>query len=247
MRQIEWSNRLLLECYQNPITPLFVTLTYDNERLPKNKAESLKYTQKWLKRLRKKHGKLRYFLVTERGSKRGRLHHHLILWSEELIKLKPLERWRTMHKLWGEMRLDVQEVRTKHAFLYTAKYILKNITDEKTESTIGIDNKTKKYRNKGRLASWSQSLGKPGIERWKYLTNKNLQRNPDKIPCNYINMIFKGKLTKAYIPKDTYMKYIKEIARQDDIIRLSLLTDEGIKWLIEKSEDIPDQFEEPKM
>ena len=54
----------------------FVTLTYDNEHLPKNRAEAEKHLRKYIKRLRdywKKMGKqLRYVYVTEHKHGDGR-------------------------------------------------------------------------------------------------------------------------------------------------------------------------------
>lgn len=63
---------------------LFVTLTYDDDHIPANRAEGVKRVKKFLTTLRaarRKRGQsLTYIYVTEQlSSEGGRLHHHLII------------------------------------------------------------------------------------------------------------------------------------------------------------------------
>jgi hypothetical protein len=208
MRRIEWTNRMTLENFGLNYAPLFVTCTYAPEVLPDNKAECLKVVQKWLKRLRKKYS-VRYFMVTERGDKNGRLHQHLIMWIPELAHLSPLDRWSILHKSWGLGRLEADEVRTTGAFFYTSKYILKNLVNYEMDQS-RWNRREGSFEMPGRLYSWSNKpcLGKAGIERWQELVRIMCQ---DKlvIPPNWFNMFVLGKLKKVYIPRPSYVRFVQ--------------------------------------
>lgn len=63
---------------------LFVTLTYDDEHLPVNRAEAVRCLRRFLAKLRsirKRRGQaLKYIYVTEQlSAEGGRLHHHLVI------------------------------------------------------------------------------------------------------------------------------------------------------------------------
>lgn len=66
--------------------PYFVTLTISDDymHLFPNREETVKVLQKFMKRLRKSleftNEKLKYVIVSERGTKRGRLHFHGLFW-----------------------------------------------------------------------------------------------------------------------------------------------------------------------
>ena len=86
---------------------LSLDLTYSPEHNPTEDAAALKNLQNFLRRLkraraRKGLGELKYIAVTEKGSRKGRFHHHLVisggidvkglgdLWGKGLIKVSPL-------------------------------------------------------------------------------------------------------------------------------------------------------------
>ncbi len=73
----QWTNRIVLEAslYEDNT---FMTLTYSDENLPEDLSVSKYELQNFIKRLRKKHGKLRYFAVGEYGSQTNRPHYHVI-------------------------------------------------------------------------------------------------------------------------------------------------------------------------
>ncbi len=99
-----WSDRLLMEYrFHSPDTCFFVTLTYDDEHLPlisffdgdsssENFVSSLcpDDVTKFLKRLRKKFGKFRYFLSGEYGTSTLRPHYHAIFFGLNLDDLFPV-------------------------------------------------------------------------------------------------------------------------------------------------------------
>lgn len=82
----EWSFRAICENVFSTSQPLFITLTYNSRNLPKHGVFK-EEIQLFLKRLRirldrkgYKH-ELRYFAVSEYGSKSKRPHYHMILWN----------------------------------------------------------------------------------------------------------------------------------------------------------------------
>lgn len=76
----EWTARILLEAASHPENG-FITLKYDDDHLPEELQPS--HLRNFIKRYRKKYGKIRYFGVGEYGSKRytERPHYHLALFG----------------------------------------------------------------------------------------------------------------------------------------------------------------------
>lgn len=81
-----WTHRIMLE-NRSHTESCFVTLTYDEEHVPRDKQGRLvlKKTdvQKYLKRLRRKlrDQKIRYLAIGEYGDRYGRPHYHLIIYG----------------------------------------------------------------------------------------------------------------------------------------------------------------------
>jgi len=74
-RRRVWTGRLVLEASQHQAC-CFVTLTYDDEHLPKDGSISKRDVQLFLKRLRERVGQFRYFIVGEYGEQNSRPHYH---------------------------------------------------------------------------------------------------------------------------------------------------------------------------
>lgn len=83
-RRSEWCLRLNMEARYKPY--VFFTLTYRDDNLPidgnGNPCFSVRHIQLFLKRLRKKGYKFRYFIVSEYGSEFCRPHYHGILFNQ---------------------------------------------------------------------------------------------------------------------------------------------------------------------
>lgn len=76
-----WTNRLLLELRSHG-DAAFVTLTYSDDFLPKNKSLDPKQLKLWMKRLNKlAGGGLRYYNVGEYGDQTQRPHYHALIFG----------------------------------------------------------------------------------------------------------------------------------------------------------------------
>lgn len=132
--QNEWIFRLTQEAKRS-VCPCFVTLTYNNENLPVGvdecTGELLSYVckrdvQLFLKRLRKNGGKLmekmRYFAVSEYGSKYNRAHYHLIIIAPNLTSAADLDK--LVVKSW-DLGFSKTRFATHKQFKYVCKYMNK--------------------------------------------------------------------------------------------------------------------------
>lgn len=79
-RSNEWAYRICLESKSHDDSCM-ITLTYAPEFCDGNLHKE--HYQKWLKRIRKKYGDLRYFICGEYGSQKSRPHYHCILFGKD--------------------------------------------------------------------------------------------------------------------------------------------------------------------
>lgn len=213
VRRLEWQSRLLLEQYGCIYKPLFITNTY--AVAPKNTRECLDEMQKFIKRIRRKYGETRYFMVTERGTQFKRLHNHLILWNDFLCNIPTIHSGIAVKERWGKGIVDVQKLKSIGGLKYVAKYITKNETNYQADEYSEYDPHTMLYKNKGRLYSWSNKpiMGHRGLTRWQYLAQKMIQQ--DYMPPRNFNAVILGAKTRVYIPSDYYAKYMLEYFKLD--------------------------------
>lgn len=200
---------MVLESHGRDHRPFFGALTFHprhyHEESPKFVLEAV---QKLWKVRRKAGAKLRYFVAIERGSKKGRLHAHYILWDRELSKLSDFEAWQTMHLAWGKGRTTCSRIRGVGGIHYTAKYILKDLgehIDRKTGEIRRCRNFT--YSNKPRF-------GDPGLTRWEYLIDQlalSQTFSRQNLPISWFNMNFNGKMVKVHIPSSQWKAKAKAL------------------------------------
>ncbi|AXH76656.1 MAG: replication initiator protein [Microviridae sp.] len=140
-----WSLRLLHEKQDHELS-IFVTLTYSDQYLPINRGLNPLHTQRFLKRLRKKHdagvgNKLRFFLCGEYGEQTLRPHYHAILFGIDFPDKRKhstneqgdtLWTSETLEKTWGMGHCLTGNV-TKQSCEYVARYILKKVNGELAE------------------------------------------------------------------------------------------------------------------
>lgn len=155
-----WSYRIKEEI-KSCDRSLFITLTYDNEHLPKNdKGQPIVYRKdvtNFIKRLRKRVSKylnVRYFGCAEYGDAFKRPHYHLILfisYKKEFYELSKQQRVaflsynntseiiRTAWSLYDEPIgfIQLREVRDSDV-KYTAKYVVKDMEKEYPAPTFNM-------------------------------------------------------------------------------------------------------------
>ena len=136
----------------------FITLTYNDEHLPENGQLVKKDFQKFMKRLRKQCGKVRYYQCGEYGSQYdeqgnkitdslnrellGRPHFHACLFGldfpdKELWTVRNginLYRSPTLEKIWKKGYSSIGNV-TFESAAYVARYITKKLNGEKEKET----------------------------------------------------------------------------------------------------------------
>jgi hypothetical protein len=200
---------MLLECWGRDHRPLFLTWTFKPSEYVDSRIYVKQETQKLYKRIRRWGYDLRYFTAVERGTKKGRLHAHSIVWSRKLSQMSWTDCFWTLYNAWNKGGIKLRYVQSPGAFHYTAKYLLKDLIHD-------VDYITGELTSK-RNYTWSNrpQLGQKGIERWKALTDRMFHvEQEDAIQApNWFHMPFLGKLEKAYIPSDTYNKYMKNKER----------------------------------
>jgi len=168
-RSRQWAIRCIHESQMHQ-TSSFITLTYDNEHLPKDGSLHTEDWQKFAKRLRKRIGKFRYFMAGEYGESSSRPHYHACLFgqnfSEDRIPLKQsgknaLYQSPLLEHTWGKGFCTVGNLSFESA-AYVARYAVKKITgDQAEEHYQRVDTETGEvFQVKPEFATMSR---RPGI------------------------------------------------------------------------------------
>lgn len=180
----------------------FLTLTYDDNHLPE--YGSLRYTDtcKFLKRLRKAFGSMRYYMVGEYGDLSLRPHYHACIFGHDFTENRIITRttphllWtqEALTRCWGMGRVEVGAL-TFETARYTASYVTKKLRSK--QRYVRIDETT------GELvavtqprAFMSDNLGKD----WWIAYGEQLEHN------DYV--IINGKKQK---PPRAYDRWLGEI------------------------------------
>jgi hypothetical protein len=137
-----WAVRIVHEAEMHDQNS-YITLTYSNNKLPKNGSLKKKDYQDFLKRYRKWLGekKIRYFVAGEYGEKLSRPHYHFIIFGHEFEDKKVFRKGKryteyvsaTLAKLWPHGFHTIGTV-TPDSAGYVAKYVTKKIKGEEAEN-----------------------------------------------------------------------------------------------------------------
>jgi len=146
-RSRQWAIRCVHESKMHAQN-CFITLTYTDEDLKKKiidahgeiKGLDKSDFQKFMKRLRKKIGAVRYFHAGEYGDKTGRPHYHACLFGYDFPDKKiysenkgnRLYTSSMLDKIWQHGKCWIGEV-TFESAAYVARYIMKKITGVKAD------------------------------------------------------------------------------------------------------------------
>jgi len=160
-----WAVRIMHESKTHEVN-CFVTLTYDDEHIPKNRTLEKKDLCNFFKRLRKKlhPRKIRYYACGEYGDLTERPHYHAIIfnyWPEDISLLKEtgygkLYQSDEIESTWGKGMISVAECSYETA-AYTASYVTKKVTGKKSSE-----------HYQGRQPEYSVQSNRPGIGRAWY-------------------------------------------------------------------------------
>lgn len=110
----------------------FITLTYNDENLPKDRSLDRSHLTKFFKRLRKHKGSFRYYACGEYGEQTKRAHYHACLFGmdfedkQELRKIgeNTLYTSEQLDRIWGYGFCSIGEL-TFESAAYCARYVLK--------------------------------------------------------------------------------------------------------------------------
>lgn len=116
-----WTTRIVLEWLVTGVG-CFVTLTYNEDNIPRDGNLQKKDLQKFQRKLMRDVGKFRYFGCGEYGEVGKRPHYHLIIFGKFISA-------RRCQKSWGKGRIQVGEL-NKHTAQYVAGYVNKKLTKE---------------------------------------------------------------------------------------------------------------------
>lgn len=156
----DWATRCVLEAKMHDKN-CFVTLTYNDEHLPKDLSLQKDDFVKFMKRLRKNTGeKIRFYMAGEYGSLYQRPHYHACLFGYRPDDLQlytirngiNLYTSATLEKAWQYRGFVTVGDVTYESAAYVARYVMKKITGDKAEE----------YYN-GREPDYNNMSRMPGI------------------------------------------------------------------------------------
>lgn len=229
----DWATRCVLEAKKYEHNEM-LTLTYDDEHLPKNKGVDFKTgeildvvtlckedVQKFLKRLRKAFSGVRYFMCGEYGSIHERPHYHLILFNIKVEDKTYFDTNKkgniqqtspTIKKIWGKGLISLCPVNYETCE-YVARYIMKKQKGKHSKELYEVAGKVAEYtamsRRPGIAFDYYEEFLKNDYEKKKtYLATKNGLKQVK-------NSRYFDKLYDIDNPED--MARIKEKRKEDQI------------------------------
>ena len=228
-RSRDWAHRCMHEL-QSHAQACFVTLTYDDDYLPRDASLHYEHFQKFIKRLRYylKGKKIKYYMCGEYGDTTGRPHYHFILFGHDfsddrffykMHKGNALFNSSLLSSAWPQGHAVIGNV-TFESCAYVARYILKKVNGKKAvEAYARVDAYGNRYSIAPEMTRMSQGIGKSWAQ--KYID--------DCLPSGYI--VSNGR--KARVPK-FYMRVFEAMAparvatfRAEQVERMRLLTSTG--------------------
>lgn len=201
----QWAIRCVHEAQMNEEN-IFITLTYNNENLPKDKSLNKRHLQLFMKRLRKHTGPgVRFYACGEYGEKFKRPHYHACIFN---YKFKDQKIWKTtrgvtlytsetLDKIWGKGFTTIGDV-TFESAAYVARYVTKKINGEKALEHYNEIDKTTGEIITERIPEFTNMSRRPGIGKtWfdKYKTEVYpsdfvIMRNQKIKPAKYYDTIY---------------------------------------------------------
>lgn len=199
----DWSMRMRYESLDSKCV-FFITLTYDDDHLPINEQGFVTLVksdlQKFFKRLRKSI-KVRYFAVGEYGSKFGRPHFHIILFTK--FKIDWYDMRNLIAKCWHS-RIDVQTAKdAERLSSYCSKYCFKN--DNRVD-----DSQVKPYRTCSKKPIlgylYLQKFGSLHLSdtRFRFLSAESSLYKPSRLPLAFQRYLYKNESNGVKLTRNLF-------------------------------------------
>ena len=203
-----------------------LTLTYNNDNIPRNGSLDPKDHQRFIKRLRKKHGSLRYFHCGEYGEDSKRPHYHTVLFGLDFLDKYPCGTSRSglplyasdsLNNIWGNGFAYIGTL-TFQSAQYAAKYTTK-------------------------IMNVSKASSEQDYERWR---EQNSRVNPLTGEIVQVEPEYATMSTKPGIGRKWYEKYRDDVYPEDFVVlnnRKFMPPRIYDRWL---EEDDPEKYAEIK-
>lgn len=171
-RSAQWAARCLDEASLFEKN-CFITLTYDEVRIPEDGSLVKRDFQLFMKKLRKRFGEgIRYYMCGEYGDTTGRPHYHACLFNfrpDDLFFFKKTDQGhclytsKSMEEIWDNGYVIIGDV-TFESAAYVARYIMKKITgDGADERYVDKDSGVMLEPEYTNMSRGSKKLGTGGI------------------------------------------------------------------------------------
>lgn len=140
-RSRQWATRCIHEAKSHSCNS-FITLTYDEAHIPEDGSLHYEHFQKFMKRLRRRFGEVRFYMAGEYGEELERPHFHACLFGVDFSGDRQLWKSSNGFKLYRSPALEVLwpygfstvADLTFESAAYTARYVMKKITGDAAES-----------------------------------------------------------------------------------------------------------------
>ena len=166
---MKWAVRCMHEASMHMFNS-FVTLTYDDDHLPEYNSLNYKHFQDFMKRLRKSHNGVRFYMCGEYGEDFSRPHYHALLFNCFFPDRKKhstgdsgsvIYTSEALTKLWPFGFSSIGDV-TFESAAYCSRYIMKKVTGDLAESHYEtVDLSTSEVS--ARVPEFNRMSLKPGI------------------------------------------------------------------------------------
>lgn len=228
----DWAMRCIHEA-QMYSRNCFITLTYNNEHLPADYSVSVRDTQLFFKRLRKKYGpNIRFYLGAEYGELNLRPHYHIILFNHDFddkVYVRTNEHGDriytsiSLEKLWGKSdpgRCELGDV-TYQSAGYCAQYTMKKVSGDRASThylrTHPLSGLVVKVEPEFSTQSRNPGLGDAWFEKYKgdcfpsdFLVVDGRQH---RVPTYYLRKL--EKLADAARVEPPRGKYLTTLAKEE--------------------------------